>query len=98
MALTIRSADAIVCTLAVAAKVNLATNFRPVIVFLDEAARYPELKTNILFGSYEPSVFVLAADHKQIRLYVQSTDQWKNTKALYINPFQNYTKLSGFER
>jgi superfamily I DNA and/or RNA helicase len=98
MALTIRSADAIICTLAAAAKVNLATNFHPVIVFLDEAARCTELKTNILFGSYAPSAFVIAGDHKQIRPYVGSADQWKNTRAPYINPFQNYTQLSGFER
>jgi hypothetical protein len=90
MALTIRSADGIICTLAAAAKLNLAMNFRPVIIFLDEAACCTELKTSILYGSYAPSAFVLAADHKQIRPCVKSADQWKNTKAPYINPFQNY--------
>ena len=99
MARTIASADVIVCTLAAASKVNLATNFQPDIVILDEAARCTEFKTNILFGLYNPVVFILAADHKQIRPYVISADQAheKNNNP-YTNPFQNFTKLSAFER
>lgn len=85
MALTITNADVIVCTLAVALKVNLAANFVPAMVILDEAARCIEFKTTIFFALYNPIVFMLAADYNYIRLYIASANQGRDNT--YVNPF-----------
>jgi hypothetical protein len=45
---TIRDADIIICTVASAAKLNLAANFHPVVVCIDEDARVSEFKSLIL--------------------------------------------------
>lgn len=50
LACTIRDADIIICTIASAAKVNLAPNFHPVVVCIDEDARVSEFKSLILLG------------------------------------------------
>ena len=85
MALAITNAAVIVCTLAATSKVNLAANFVPVMVILDEAARCTEFKTNILFVLYNPTVFMLAADHNQIRPYIVSANQGRDNT--YVSPF-----------
>ncbi|KIM96281.1 hypothetical protein OIDMADRAFT_58618 [Oidiodendron maius Zn] len=94
MARTLQEADVIVCTVAAAAKVTLAENFHPTVVYLDEAARVTELKTLIPFGRYTPFAFILSGDHKQLRPTVLSA----NRQPEFLNPFQNQVLLSLFER
>ncbi len=64
-AATIHDQGVIVCTLATAAKVNLARNFSPVVVFLDEVARVGELKSLIQLGMFHPKDYIFAGDHIQ---------------------------------
>jgi RecA/RadA recombinase len=97
LAEVISEADGIVATLAGGAKVNLATNYKPVLVILDEAARVTELKTMIMYALYSPRAFILAADHKQMRSTIQSASRWKDPIP-YLNPFEKQGLLSGFER
>jgi hypothetical protein len=88
MATTIREADIIVCTVAAAGQTDLATNFRPAVVYIDEAARILELKSLVPLANYNPAAFVFAADHMQMRPTVLST----------MNPFRSQLLTSLFER
>lgn len=94
---TLKGTDVIITTVAAAAKVNLATTFTPAVVYIDEAARLTEFKTLIPFGSYEPVAFILAGDHKQMRLIVLSADRHRDNPP-FVNPFQNQVLLSIFKR
>jgi hypothetical protein len=86
-----------VCIVVVAAKVNLIKNHDPVVVYINEYARCPELKTLILLGVYRPRAFVCVANHKQMWLTVLSAGRYYNN-TLYVNPFQNQALLSMFKR
>jgi hypothetical protein len=98
LALTIQDTDVIVCTVAASAKVDVATNFRPVVVYLDEAARVSELKSLIPLGSYGPLAFILAGDHKQTQPTVSSASGLTNRCSRFPNPFEGQVLLSLFER
>jgi hypothetical protein len=64
---TLQNGNIIVCTVAVAAKVNFINNFSPSVIYIDEAVRLTELRTLIPLGIYSPTAFLFAADHKQMR-------------------------------
>ena len=97
LALTIREADIIVCTVAAAAKVNLINNLNPAVVFIDECARLPELKCLIPISSYSPTAWILTGDHKQMRPTVLSAGRLYEDPP-FTNPFENQVLLSLFER
>jgi AAA domain len=88
IAKTIQEQDVIVCTLAVVAKVNLANNFRPVVTFLDEAARVPEAKSLIVAAMFlGATAHFLVGDHLQIGPYYASHRREKDTTNPFLNPF-----------
>ena len=87
LAATIQSADVIVCTVAAAAKYNLATNFAPSIVVLDEAGRVTEFKSATLFGCYTPTAFIFAGDPMQPGPYAASVGNETRDTNPYLNPF-----------
>lgn len=97
IAQVLQDADIIICTVAAAAKVTLAENFHPTIVYVDEAGRLTELKTLIAFGLYAPLAFILSGDHKQLRPTVLSANRHRDDPP-FLNPFQNQMLLSFFER
>ena len=98
MAATIKDQDVIVCTLSAAAKDNLALNFTPVVVILDEAARVTELKSLIPLRIFQPLAFIFAGDHIQQPPYCASYGREKNKVSPYLNPFGSQPSMSSFER
>ena len=93
----VRKQMVIVATVAVSAKVNLAQNFHPKLVILDEAARIPELRALMPFGQFSPNVFLWVGDHVQQLPFVSSHGREKDTIP-FINPFSSQQRLSGFGR
>jgi hypothetical protein len=95
---TIQEQDIIVCTLAAAAKVNLATNFKPVATFLDEAGRVPEAKSLIVTSMFPGAkVHFRVGDHLQISPHYASERREKDIVP-FLNPFSPQYKMSEFER
>ncbi|TAQ88734.1 hypothetical protein B7494_g2949 [Chlorociboria aeruginascens] len=98
LAETLAEQDVIVCTLAAAAKVNLATNFKPIMTILDEAGRVPEAKSLIITAMFPDAKFHLrVGDHLQMGPYCQSYGREKDTIP-FLNPFASQYLLSEFER
>jgi superfamily I DNA and/or RNA helicase len=97
MAEVLQDADIVICTVAAVAKVTLAENFHPTIVYVDEASRLTEFKTLIALSLYAPLAFILTGDHKQLRPTVLSAERHRDQPP-FLNPFQNQMLLSFFER